>query len=82
MNKRTDFEMELERIDRAIGELEAGAFALPIDSERATKYVYLVYQRASLSGDLAAFDVAEELLKRAIEELGLRVGSLFSQGES
>lgn len=70
MNKRTDFEMELERIDRAIGELEAGAFALPIDSERATKYVYLVYQRASLSGDLAAFDVAEELLKRAIEELG------------
>jgi tetratricopeptide (TPR) repeat protein len=70
MNKRTDFEIELERIDHAMGELEAGASALPIDSERATKYVYLVYQRASLTGDLAAFDVAEELLKRAIEELG------------
>jgi tetratricopeptide (TPR) repeat protein len=70
MNKRTDFEIELERIDQAIGELAAGAFALPIDSERATKYVYLVYQRASLTGNLAAFDVAEESLKRAIEELG------------
>lgn len=70
MNKRTDFEIELERIDQAIGELESGAFAPPIDSERATKYVYLVYQRASLTGNLAAFDVAEKSLKRAIEELG------------
>ncbi len=70
MNKRADFEIELARIDQAIGELEADAFALPIDSERATKYVYLVYQRASLAGNLAAFDLAEESLKRAIEELG------------
>jgi tetratricopeptide (TPR) repeat protein len=70
MNKRTDFEIELERIDRAIGELEAGAFASPIDSERATKYVYLVYQRASLTGSLDAFDVAGANLKRAIDELG------------
>ena len=70
MNKRTDFEIELDRIDQAIGELEAGAFALPIDSERATKYVYLVYQRASLTGSLAGFDVAEKSLQRAIAELG------------
>jgi len=70
MNKRTDFEIELERIDRTIGELEAGAFALPIDSERVTKYVYLVYQRASLTGNLAAFEVADKSLKRAIAELG------------
>jgi tetratricopeptide (TPR) repeat protein len=70
MNKRTDFEIELERIDQTIGELEAGAFAPPIDSERATKYVYLVYQRASLTGNLAAFEVAEKSLKRAIAELG------------
>lgn len=70
MKKRTDFEIELERIDQVIGELEAGAFALPIDSERTTKYVYLVYQRASLTGNLAAFDAAEQALKRAIEEIG------------
>jgi tetratricopeptide (TPR) repeat protein len=70
MNKRTDFEIELARIDQAIGELEACAFALPIDSERATKYVYLVYQRASLTGSLAGFEVAEESLQRAIAELG------------
>jgi tetratricopeptide (TPR) repeat protein len=70
MNNRTDFAIELERIDQAIGEIEARAFAPPIDSERATKYVYLVYQRAALTGNLAAFDVAEEALKRAIKELG------------
>lgn len=70
MNKKTDFEIELDRIDQAIGELEAGAFAPPIDSERATKYVYLVYQRASLSGSLDGFDVAEKSLQRAIAELG------------
>jgi hypothetical protein len=70
MNKPTDFEIELERIDQAIAELEANAFASPIDSERTTKYVYLVYQRASLTGDLAAFDLAENALKRAIAEIG------------
>jgi tetratricopeptide (TPR) repeat protein len=70
MTKRTDFEIELERIDQAIAELATSAFALPIDSERATKYVYLVYQRASLTGDLTAFEGAEEALKRAIAEIG------------
>lgn len=70
MNKRTDFESELDRIDQAIGEFQACAFAPPIDSERATKYVYLVYQRASLTGSLAGFDVAEKSLQRAIAELG------------
>jgi len=68
--KRTDFEIELERIDQAIAALGGNAFAPPINSERATKYVYLVYQRASLTGDLAAFDVAEQALKRAIAEIG------------
>jgi hypothetical protein len=70
MTKRTDFEIEVERIDQAIAELKTSAFASPIDSERATKYVYLVYQRASLTGDLSAFEVAEEALKRAIAEIG------------
>jgi tetratricopeptide (TPR) repeat protein len=70
MPKQTDFEIELDRIDQAIGQLQAGAFAPPIDSERATKYVYLVYQRASLTGSLTGFEVAEKSLQRAIAELG------------
>lgn len=70
VHKRTDFEIELERIGQAAAELEPNAFALPIDSEKATKYVYLVYQYASLAGDLAAFDVAGSALNRAIEEIG------------
>lgn len=70
MNKPTDFEIELKRIDQAIAELEPTAFASPIQSERVTKYVYLVYQRASLTGNLDSFAVAETALKRAIAELG------------
>jgi tetratricopeptide (TPR) repeat protein len=69
-DKRTDFEIELDRIDKAIAEVETNAFASPIDSERVTKYVYLVYQRGSLTGDLAAFDLAENAIKRAIAEIG------------
>jgi tetratricopeptide (TPR) repeat protein len=68
--KRTDYEIELERIDRALSELEDHALSLPIDSERATKFVYLKYQRASLAGDLAELAAAETALNTAIRELG------------
>src|SRR2546429_9930049 len=70
MNARSDFDAELEKIGQALAQVEATAFAPPIDSERATKYVYLLYQRASLSGDLTAFGHVEAALKRAIAEIG------------
>ena len=66
----TDFDVELQKIDQAIAELEPDALAIPINSENATKYVYLLYQRASLAGDLAAFGKVEAALKRAIDEIG------------
>src|SRR5205814_1699441 len=66
----TDFDAELQKIDQAIAELEPDALAIPINSENATKYVYLLYQRASLAGDLAAFGKVEAALKRAISEIG------------
>ena len=69
MNARTDFDAELEKIDQALAQIEGHAFKLPIDSERATKYVYLFYQRASLMGDLAGFVDVEKALQRAIDEL-------------
>ena len=68
---RTDFDIELEKIDQAVAELRPKAFALPINAEHATKYVYLLYQRASLTGDLKAFADVEVNLKKAISELGL-----------
>src|SRR5947207_1959249 len=69
-NKPTDFEVELERIDHGISDLEGNALSLPINSERATKFVYLLYQHASLTGDLAELAVAETALATAIQEIG------------
>ena len=66
----TDFDIELQKIVQAIAEREPDALAVPINSENATKYVYLLYQRASLAGDLAAFGKVEAALKRAIDEIG------------
>src|SRR5260370_23913198 len=70
MDQLTDFEVELDRIDKAIAELGSNALSSPIDSERATKFVYLVYQRASLSGSLRALEDAEAALNTAIQHLG------------
>jgi tetratricopeptide (TPR) repeat protein len=70
MHTRSDFDIELDKIDQAIAEVELRAFAPPIDGEKATKYAYLVYQRASLIGDLAGFDAAEAAIERAIADLG------------
>jgi tetratricopeptide (TPR) repeat protein len=66
----TDFDIEIQKIDQAIAELEPDALALPLNSENATKYVYLLYQRASLAGDLAAFGKVEAALKQVIDAIG------------
>jgi tetratricopeptide (TPR) repeat protein len=66
----TDFDIEIQKIDQAIAELEPDALAVPINSENATKYVYLLYQRASLAGDLTAFGKVEAALQQVIDEVG------------
>ena len=50
MDQLTDFEVELDRIDKAIADIP-DPLACPMGGERATKFVYLVYQRASLTGN-------------------------------
>ncbi|PYS34750.1 MAG: hypothetical protein DMF75_05595, partial [Acidobacteria bacterium] len=70
MDQLTDFEVELDRIDKAIDELGSNALSPPVDSERATKFVYLVYQRASLTGNLRELEDAETALNAAIKHLG------------
>ncbi len=65
MNELNDFEAELARIDEQIGGLGPAALADPLDPERATTYVYRLYQRGSLTGDprqLAAADAAIDQL--------------------
>ncbi|HKP71824.1 MAG TPA: tetratricopeptide repeat protein, partial [Pyrinomonadaceae bacterium] len=70
MNEPTDFEIELERVEREISELEASALGVPVDSFKATKYVHRLYQRASLTGNLAEFEAAERAIDEAIRLLG------------
>ncbi|MEA2174850.1 MAG: hypothetical protein QOD00_2442 [Blastocatellia bacterium] len=70
MNKRDDFSLDLERLDQEIAELKDNALAVPVDSEKATRYVYRLYQRASLTGDLTEFDVVLQTLDRAIGKIG------------
>ena len=69
MNRPTDFEIELGRIDRDISELEESALTVPVDSEKATRFVYRLYQRASLTGDFAELERAETAINRAIRHI-------------
>src|SRR5437868_1409145 len=70
MSKRTDFEIDLERIERDIIGLQDCALALPTDAEQATRFVARLYQRASLTGNLQELDVAAEAMDRAIRQIG------------
>ena len=69
-NQKTDFDIELERIDQGIAELKGNAIQLPIDRVKITKLAYLQYQRASLTGNLEELSVADNTLDHAIQHLG------------
>lgn len=75
-NQKTDFDVELERINNGIAELEDNALQLPIDRVKITKLAYLQYQHASLTGKLDGLYVAEKTLDHAIQHLG-RDGDLY-----
>ena len=67
---RSDFDVDVHRIDRAIAEIEPRTRVRPTHAEPMTRYCYLLYQRASLGGHLQAFDVASAAIERAIVDLG------------
>jgi tetratricopeptide (TPR) repeat protein len=76
IGKRTDFETELERIDTGIAELNGSALNLPVDSAKISRFAYLQYQRASLTGNLEELAVAEATLDHGIQHLG-PIGDLY-----
>ena len=76
IGKRTDFEIELERIDNGIAELNGSALNLPVDSAKISRFAYLQYQRASLTGNLEELAVAEATLDHGIQHLG-PIGDLY-----
>ena len=70
MAELTDYQRELQQIDRDLAELKEKAFSAPLDVEATTKFVYRVYHRASLTGNFAEFDQAEAIIDQAIHAIG------------
>ena len=58
MQTQTDFERELARIDGQLSGIGPAALAEPLDTLKATEYVYRLYQRASLTGDMRELEEA------------------------
>jgi tetratricopeptide (TPR) repeat protein len=68
--KLTDYDAELERIEKDIAELAPAAFVSPVQSETVTKYLYRLYQRVSMNGQLDELGSIESAIDQAIEQLG------------
>jgi tetratricopeptide (TPR) repeat protein len=60
----------LGRIEADIAELEKIAFAEPLKSAAVARYLYRLYARSSLNGDLRELRPLGQLIDRAIEGLG------------
>lgn len=57
----------MQRIEQDIADLSlADPFSTPIDPERLTQYIYRLYQRASLSGDVAQLSAVGRAIERAV----------------
>lgn len=67
MPATTAYEAELERIDGAIGELRELAGHGTLNNEQNTKLAYKLYQRASLTGRLDEFAIAESAIQEALQ---------------
>ena len=65
VEKKTDFEIELERIENGLAELNGNASSLPLDGAKVSRLAYLQYQHASLTGRLEGLDVADKTLDTA-----------------
>jgi tetratricopeptide (TPR) repeat protein len=66
---QTDFEIELQRIDRDISEAKEIGRSAPFDSQQHVRFAYRLYQRASLAGNLDELAVAEAAIDSAIEQV-------------
>lgn len=76
MLKMTDYRSELARIERTITALQQNALVPPTDTDKATRYVSNLYQRAVLTGNFAALESTEAAIDKAIRRLRLR-GDLY-----
>jgi tetratricopeptide (TPR) repeat protein len=69
-NPTTDYEIELARIQGDIAALKDGAFAAPVNIEKATRFIHRLYHQATLTGNSADLKLTETAIDRAIREIG------------
>jgi tetratricopeptide (TPR) repeat protein len=61
------YEAELHRIEEEIcAHGGADALAMPIDAQRVTHYIYCLYQRASIAGNLTQLRAVERVIERTM----------------
>ncbi len=70
MPSHGNYEDDLRRVEGDIAELAATAFSEPLQSERVARYLYRLYARSSLNGNLKELRPLEKLIEQAIESLG------------
>ncbi len=66
MASAAGYAAEMRRIDEDIGKTDRAAHSTPTDPERITRHIYRLYQKASLSGDLAGLTAVERAIDDAI----------------
>ena len=64
MASAAGYAAEMQRIEEDIAKTDGALCSAPTDPERITRHIYRLYQKASLSGDLAGLTAVE----RAIDE--------------
>jgi tetratricopeptide (TPR) repeat protein len=72
----TSFGEDLSRLDKDLGLLSRDALTPPIDTERVTRYLALLYQRASLTGNLRQLEEVNSQIDSVIETMKIP-GDLF-----
>jgi len=65
----TDYEAEIARLQKDI-DTGISALAAPVDFEKALRYVFAVYRKASLTSDFKDFKAAETVIDEALEKIG------------
>ena len=68
-------------MQRDIAELKDGAFAVPVNIEKATRFIHRLYHQATTTGSSADLKLTETAIDRAIREIGKLADLLPAQGQ-
>jgi tetratricopeptide (TPR) repeat protein len=66
----TDYGTEIAEFDKAIAELQMRSTSALLDLDASTRHANLLYQRATLTGNLAALDAVESMIAESVRVHG------------